>query len=245
MKVMETIPYRRTKLHIRTIPKGTLLFRIVKRPIDDLRGVKLEDGTRCLTPNYSVYFYPNPWAGKMALDLWVTTEKTVKVYMLTKDIKILWLLKPSKYSRIAKNTRRIFVKQCSKVPQGCLPKKGVGYNPCFSETMIKKYPDVVGYAAIAPNDARRLNEKLRETRKLHKYFREAEDEFGSHSVPEIALHPLTSRPSKDVITKDSDVLENNYKLIKVLPANEWDVLTKYMDDHAVYNPDTFFYTYKE
>ena len=246
MKVMETIPYRRTKLHIKTIPKGTLLFRYVKKPIDDLRGPLLPDGKRCITPHFHTFFYPNPFVAKLSLEMWSKDDKTVKVYILTKDVKILWLLKPSKYSRIQKNTKRSFIKQCSKTVKGCLPKDLVAYNPCFSDTLVKKHPDIVGFAAIAPNDARRLRDGLSKVgTRVRRFFISAKDEFGSVSVPEIALSPLTLRPSHDVITTDTDVLENNYKVIDILPANKWDILIKFMERHAVFNPNTFFYTYKE
>ena len=246
MKVMETIPYRRTKLHVKTIPKGTLLFRYVKKPIDDLRGPLLPDGKRCLTPHYHAFFYPNPFAAKLSLELWTKDQKIVRIYILTKDVKILWLLKPSKYSRIQKNTKRSFVKKCSKTRKGCLPKDLLAYNPCFSDTLIKNHPEIVGFAAIAPNDARRLKEGLSNIgMKIRRFFVNTNDEFGSSSIPEIALHPLTLRPSKDVITTDTDVLENNYKMIGSLSTNKWDDLIKFMQDHAVFNPETFFYTYKE
>lgn len=243
---METIPYRNTKLHVKTFPKGTLLFRLVKRPLDDQRGVLLKDGTRCLTPNYNVYFYPNPFVGKMALEKWLSDYKTVTVYILTKDVKVLWLLKPSKYTRTTKNTRKNFIKKCSLVPQGCLPRKGDSYNPCLSDTMVAKYPDVVGMVSLSPNDAKRTRQKVpRATRKIRSYFKNAVDNMGIDSVPEIILHPLAKRPAKDVTVSDKDVLENNYKLLTTIPVDSVEKMTRFMDEHAVYNPDTFFYNYKE
>jgi len=246
MKVMETVPYRKTKLNVKTFPAGTLLFRLVLRPEDDLRGVRLKDGTRCLTPNYNVYFYPNPFAGKMALGKWLAQYKTVTIYVLTRDVKVLWLLKPSKYTRTTKNTKRNFIKKCSDVPQGCLPKKGESFNPCLSNTMVEKYPDIVGMVSLSPNDARRIRESLpRATRKIRSYFHSATDNMKIESVPEIILHPLSKRPAKDVITSDNDMLENNYKQLRSIPTDSIEKLTQFMDKHAVYNPETFFYTYKE
>ena len=57
---MEEIPYRNTKILIQTIPKGTLIFRAAEAVENDLRGVPLGDGTRCIIPNFNVFFYPNP-----------------------------------------------------------------------------------------------------------------------------------------------------------------------------------------
>jgi len=243
---MESVQYRKTNLNVQIFPKGTLLFRLVKQPTDDVRGVLVKEGTRCITPNYNVYFYPNPFAGKMALEKWLAEYKTVTVYVLTKDVKVLWLLSPSKYTRTTKNTKRNFIKKCSSVPKGCLPRKGDSYNPCLSDTMVAKYPDIVGIVSLSPNDARRIREKLpRATRKVRSYFRSAKDNLKIESVPELILHPLAKRPAKDVLVSETDVLENNYKQLKTIPVDNLDTLTEFMDKHAVYNPDTFFYNYKE
>jgi hypothetical protein len=90
------------------------------------------------------------------------------------------------------------------------------YNPCFSDTIIKKYPDVVGMMAIAPPDAERAREGLKRlTRKVRKYFHEASDFANSYSPPELILHPLRKVSSKDVIVKPDDKLENNFQMIKI------------------------------
>jgi len=243
---METVPYRNTKLTVKTIPKGTLLFRLVKNPKDDMRGVLLKDGTRCITPNYNVFFYPNPFVGKLALNVWVKDFNTITTYVLTKDVKVLWLLKPSKYSRVTKNTKRNFIKRCSKVPQGCLPRPYVAYNPCVSDTIIEKYPDVVGMMALAVGDAARVRDAMKnKTVRNKRFYHLADDSAGVHSIPEMILHPLTKRPQKDVVTTESDKLENNYKILKTFKTQDEEKLRNFMDKHAEYNPDTFFYTYKE
>jgi len=41
------------------------------------------------------------------------------------------------------------------------------------------------------------------------------------------------------------VLENNYKLLTKINVNDEAKLLKFMDQHAVYNPDTFYYNYTE
>jgi hypothetical protein len=244
---METIPYRRSKLHIKTFPKGTLLFRLVKNPEDDIRGPKLADGSRCLTPHYHAFFYPNPFMGKLSIDLWASYYNKIHVYKTTKDIRVLSLLLPSKYSRTHKATRRTFIKRCKKAPQGCLPKPLKGYDPCFSETMVKKHPDIVGIMSIATNDRRRLDNNLKNKthRRNLKYYHNAQDVDGNNAPPEVAIHPMTSRPSKDVITTSEDEIENNYKLLKTFKTADEDSLRSFMDKHTVYNPDTYYYVYKE
>jgi hypothetical protein len=246
MKVMETIPYRNSKIHIKTIPKGTLMFRMVKKPIDDVRGPLLPDGTRCIIPNWHVFFYPNPFIGKVALGIWTAKLENIYAYILTRDIKVVWLLSPSKYTRNTKNTARTFLKRCIKVPKGCLPRKLDWYNPCFSDTIIKNFPDVVGMMAIAAPDAERAKQgQKRLTRRVCKHFHNATDSAGSSSPPELILHPLKTVSPKDVIVQPDDVLENNFKVIKRFKCRNTNELLKFMETHAVYNPDTFFYTYKE
>lgn len=239
---METVLYRRKKLEVKTIPKGTLLFRLVESPEDDVRGVPLADGTRCLTPNQNVFFYPNPFVAKLALAGWVNNFKTVTVYKLVRDVKVLWLLLPSKNTRAMKSTKRNFITRCSNVPKGCLTKPRNPYDPCLSSTLIKKYPDIVGMASIAITDAARLKENLKRnsTRRVRKYMKPAKDASGVESVPELSLHPLSQRPQKDVIVHEGDVLDNNYQKVGQYNLADEATLSKLLDS-AHFNPETFFY----
>jgi hypothetical protein len=246
-KVMEGIPYRRSKILIQTVPKGTLLFRKTSRPTDDLRGVKLDDGTRCIHRNYNVFFYPNPFTVEHTLSEWIGGPFKMVVFQLEHDIKVIRLLKPSKYHRNTKNTKRNFIKTCRKVDKGCLPKKIRGYDPCLSDGFMTSHPDIVGMMAIAPGDAKRLDVGLNKKTMKNKlkYFHIAEDSVGSKSVPELALHPLRTRPAKDLIVKDGDDLENNYKMLKIFKSTQDTELREFMDKHTVYDPETFFYRYVE
>jgi hypothetical protein len=244
---MEEIPYRNTKLLLQTIPKGTLLFRLVKRSLNDTRGVPLDDGTRCIIPNYNVFFYPNPFVIKLALGKWLKTEdlgEYVHVYILTHDIKVLKLIKPSKYSRGHKKTKRNFIKTCSTVPKGCMPNSLSRYDPCLSDTIISKYPYVVGIMGIPAADSKDLKKSLKKTSKRIKNFlKMTDDSLGVHGIPELVLHPLVKRPSQQIIVKDTDVLENNYKLLTKININNEAKLLNFMDKHTTYNPDTFYYNY--
>jgi hypothetical protein len=235
------VPYRRTKLLIKTIPKGTLLFRYTKTPQNDVRGIPVDSG-RCVTPNFNVFFHPNPYIGyHLYQEYRKEIGDTVYAYVLTHDIKVLWLLEPSPYSRMTRK-KKTFIKECSRVPKGCMPRPGNAYDPCFSDTMIKKYPDIVGMIALAPGDDKLLRkaEKRGITRKAKSYFHKARDSFGIHAVPELILHPFSKRPSKDVIIHENDKIENNYKLLKKMNYSEVDSFMT----RAVYDPQTYFYTYK-
>jgi hypothetical protein len=106
--------------------------------------------------------------------------------------------------------------------------------------MIKKYPDVVGMITLALTDTVRLKKSKNKTRKVQKYFHTASDNSGISGIPEMILHPLRKRPSKDILVHESDTLENNYSLLKTFTRNE-EQLRKFMDKHTRYNPDTYFF----
>lgn len=236
---MEEIPYRNTKLLLKTIPKGTVLFRLSKDTENDLRGVSLDDGTRCLTPNFNVFFHPNPFIGfYLYKDYLKDIGKTVNVYELTKDIKVLSLVKPSKHSRMTMRNKT-FITRCSTVKQGCLPRKGNSYDPCVSKTIIQKFPEVVGMLVLAPGDNKLKKNFKNMNPKILSYFHKAEDSFNINEVPELILHPLSKRPSENVIVHSEDSLDLNYKLLKKIPYNE-DSLLKFMKK-LTFNPETYFF----
>jgi hypothetical protein len=248
---MDTIPYRNGKIMVKTIPKGTLLFRLVNRiNKDETRGVKIAEDERCIIPNHNVFFYPNPFAASIGLNTWASNSKNMLVFVLEKDVKVMWLLKPSKYSRLTKNTKRNFIKRCSTIKRGCMPDKKTGmlaaYNPCVSDTMIKKFPDVVGIITVAVGDAYRFKEGMVNLKpKKSKYFHLAEaEEPKIPSIPELILHPLATRPQKELRVHPEDKLDNNYSLLKKFSLNDEATIIKFMENHAVYNPDTFFYQFK-
>ena len=79
---------------------------------------------------------------------------------------------------------------------------------------------------------------------MRRFFKNAEDRFGTKTIPELSLHPLVLRPSKDVITKEGDPLENNYSLLRKFDRRDKKSIINFMDTKTVYNPDTFFYMLK-
>ena len=249
---METVPYKHTELLVKTIPKGTLLFRLTKSSKTDVRGVMKEDGTRCILPNHNVFFYPNPFVGKYALSEFVKSKDfpEITVFILNHDVKVFWLLDPSKYSRKDKNRKRFFMKRCSTVKQGCVDKKRVQglhapYNPCLSDTIIKKYPNIVGMMGIAFGDAERVNTAFRnKTVRNKQYYNFAKDSSGTQSIPELILHPLSQRNQTPLIVKSGDRLNGNYSELIRLPTQDESVLADFMEKHAVYNPDTYTYLFK-
>lgn len=250
---MESITWRSTEIPIKTIPKGTLLFRLSKFQKDDLRGILKQDGTRCILPNHNVFFYPNPFVGKHALSDFVKSKdyKDITVYVLKHDVKVIWLLNPSPFSRVDKNRKKFFMKRCDTMKKGCLDKVvktglHAAYNPCLSDTMIKKYPDVVGIIGIAFGDSKRVDAAYKNKTLRHKkFYRFASDASSTTSIPELILHPLTKRNDKPLIVNQGDTIDTNYKELARFPTNNEEKAAAFMEKHAVYNPETFFYTYKE
>lgn len=240
--------YRRSPIMVTTIPKGTLLFRMVVHPEDDVKGVLLNSGKRCITPNYNVYFHPNPFIGSFALKEFIGEYgKTISVYILKHDVKVLKLIKPSKHTRRDKNNNT-FIKRCSTVKKGCLPKKGREWDPCMSPALIKNYPDVVGMLAISIGDnaayKRALKSKL-VTQKVKTYINPVTDAREVTGIPELILHPLKTRPQTDIISDDSVVHDTNYELITKFNRQDTEKILSFMKRHATYDPETHFYTYKQ
>lgn len=244
----ESIPYRNSKLLIKTIPKGTLLFRYTKTPTNDTSGVPISETERCITPNFNVYFHPTPFVG-----YYMYKEKyteimgdTVSIYILKNDIKVLLLIKPSQYTRLDRIKKRNFLKPCSTVRKGCMPTKGKSYDTCVSDTIIQKHPEIVGYLGISVGDNKLLREAISRgiPRKTMKHIKRVKDASKHDGIPELSLHPLTRRPSKDILVHEKDKLETNYKLLKSMKYNE-EKLHKFMDEHAKFDSETNFYTYIE
>jgi hypothetical protein len=244
---MESVPYRNTKLPVKTIPKGTLMFRLTKFPENDIRGVPLEDGTRCITPHFKTFFYPNPFASELAFEKYLHEfDKNLYVYILTHDIKVFNLVSPSPYTRRDKTRKNFFLKRCSTVKRGCLPRQLNDYDACFSDTIIKKYPNVVGYLGNVFSDTVQMKRNLNksENLKYKKYFHYANDATNVKSVPELAIYPLVERSPKDIIINSEDKLENSYKLFKTFNRNDKKSIMTFMDKHTEYDPETFYFTYK-
>jgi hypothetical protein len=239
----ETVLYRRSPIMVKTIPKGTLLFRISKDQKSDTHGVLLDNGTRCITPTYNVFFHPNPFVGHYIYKKYEhEIGNRLHIYVLKHDVKVILLLNPSKYNRLDYK-KGTFIKPCSTMRKGCMPKKGKPYDPCFSPTFIKQNPDIVGMIANSAGDIK-LMKKATIPQKISKTFRKAKDSFGIETVPELILHPLKSRSSTNVIAKDGDSLDTNYELLRSSVYNERE-MRDFMDKHAIYNPETYFYTYKQ
>jgi hypothetical protein len=233
------IKYRNKEIPILTLKKGTLLFRYSKNNLTDLRGVPIDSEHTCLNSNYNVFFHPNPFVGKYMLRQFKNVEK-INIYKTLADLKIIMLIKPSPFTRGHRKSKRNFIKNCSDTRKGCFDRKYKASDPCLSDTIIEKYPDITGMIGFAKTDARMLDRFIKNISPSNmKYMHFVEDINGVKSIPEIILYPLKTRNPKDIIINNSEKLDNAYELISEFP---YDVvkLREFMNK-AKYNPETYCY----
>lgn len=236
--------YRNRPIPVLTVPKGTLLFRKTDTPENDTHGIPTADGRRCVTPHFQVFFYANPFTADIALAKFTDLKGDIHVYRTTRDLKVVQLFGESPYSRDTRKTARQFIRECSKTKRGCMPREGKSYDACFSDTFIKKHPDIVGMIGISRADGFRVRNALTRNKTLRnkkKYFHMETDANGAQGPPELSLHPFATRPSKSVYN-DTET-ERNFEHVSVLKTDA--EKTAFMNAHTVYDPKTTFYVFRE
>jgi hypothetical protein len=242
---MEIVKYKNHKIYLDTIPKGTLLFRVVPDKEDDFTGVSIGN-KKCIPPQYNVFFYFNPFVTE-SQPRWYESIKTMEVYELEKDIKVVLLLKPSPDtrgdSRYKTTKTKTFMVPCNKTRKSCL--KGRPYDPCFEEGFIKKFPNVVGYIGVGRNDSLELKAYMKTSLKpVIDYIQIAEDRRGVTGTPELVLYPLQERNLKDILISNPDewiqTQHFNYKHLKSVPHNQKDLLN-FINNNTTRDQTTGYY----
>ena len=231
-----------TPVYVTTLPKGTVLYRGVEtldKLYDDLYGVRTEDGSYCLPPEYNVFFYPFPFA-----DVIVGNEggySHILVYVTLHDIKLATFLSPSPMIRGDRLHGQGPITSCDKInPHGC-GLAGRDYDPCFKPDFRAAHPDVSGMIGIADMDRRTFLEIVNDFKQgtpLRKYFNQYVSAYTDRSyrpgIPEVILHPLVARGGADTLTPrdteieawyDTHVDTASYSLWRVLPREDKDILT--------------------
>jgi len=242
---MEIVKYKHHKIYLDTIPKGTLLFRVVPEKEDDLTGVSVGN-KKCIPPQYNVFFYFNPFVTE-SQPRWYESIKTMEVYQLEKDVKVVLLLQPSPDSRgdsrYKTKKTKTFMITCNKTRKSCL--KGRPYDPCFEEGFIKKFPNVVGYIGVGRNDSLELKAYMKTSlQPVIDYIQIAEDARGVTGTPELVLYPLQERNLKDIVISNPDewiqTQHFNYKHLQSLPHNQKDLL-QFIQNHTTRDQTTGYY----
>lgn len=140
-----------------TIPKGTVLFRGFTMYAEnafftELFGKISVDGLGyCVDNHQNVFFYPAPFVSDVVSDYPIHA-----IYIVQYDLDIVLLTYPSTSSRGDKNTNPPesgFV-TCNKISEydSCGHKRP-DYDACLSTLLLKEYPHIKGYIALAKEDA--------------------------------------------------------------------------------------------
>jgi hypothetical protein len=241
-----------------TVPKNTLLFRVVNEPVTDYAGVKLTHdivndiyndkvNSYCIPKEYNVFFYTSPFIVD-GLPQWFSSFKTIEVYAVNYDIKILSMIGNSKYNRSIRTTDNGVATSCNKITDSCL-KSGRYYDLCLTEQLIKSRSDVLGWTAITKNDAKKfMKEYDNFDQDVKKYVQVGKDNRGVVGPVEIALYPLKKRKDNNVFISDVDTWlkqkDNfNYRHIITLDRDKKKII-EFMDRYAELNENTKFYEYK-
>lgn len=200
------------------LPKGTLLFRgmnSVQKLTSDYAGIA-NGNSFCLNKNFNVFFYPYPFIADV-----VGNYGNLGAYFTRKDIKILKLVSPSKFSRADRNVNKGGIISCDKIPDFCNI-KGRDYDPCIDYSKVPE--DVSGMVAIAKIDADELfNNKSDYQDYYNKYFATFKDSRGVTGVPEIILHPRIDKTERNETITDFKEWYNinkadlNFSHLHILP----------------------------
>lgn len=141
------------------LPKGTVLFRGMDLYTDkphpeyiftDLFGSQDEDGYYCTDPYENKFFYPAPLVSDS-----VNRYSIHSIYITNYDLEIILLLLPSELSRSSRGTANSPVLRCSDISdKDSCGKSRKPYDPCLSPMILKEFPFIQGYIAIAEKDTR-------------------------------------------------------------------------------------------
>jgi hypothetical protein len=193
------------------LPKGTVLFRGFEMkhgttldttvPFTELFGRQDAYGEYCVDPHHNTFFYPAPFM----VDV-VNRYSIHAIYITNYDLELVLMIQPSTRTRDARGAiDKAPYSSCTDIStiDEC-GKKRIHHDPCLSSLLLKEFPGIHGYIAIAQNDAGHFE---------HGYFPYmlkydttcaksvapfvVENARGLQSVPEIVLYPYHVRTSYD------------------------------------------------
>jgi hypothetical protein len=159
-------------------------------------------GGYCVDPHHNTFFYPAPFM----VDA-VNRYSIHAIYLTNYDIELVLMVRPSLRTRNAGGSiHSAPYSQCTDIAS--VNKCGIDMihdDPCLSPLLIKEFPNIHGFIAIAGNDASQfkhgifkiMHEEDTESAKSIAPF-VVENARGLQSVPEIALYPYHVRISDEV-----------------------------------------------
>jgi hypothetical protein len=226
------------------LPQGTLLFRVVDEPMTDFTGVKVEDGSYCIPPQYNVFFYFDPFSAEIFPE-YLGMIPTVEVYKLKHTVKIVSMVAPSTLTKAQRISGKGVVKSCNKTRRSCL--KGREYDACLSETFIAKYPDVVGWIGLGRSDSTKLLKEIKSgvLQDKAEYIHLLKDSRGVKGSPELALYPLRERQMQDInIDNPAEWMQNqdfNFEHVASLSRDK-KTLVDFLTTNARFVQGSWYYS---
>lgn len=239
--------FAKKKVPLIELPKGTLLFRVVPDKTTDFTGVKVEDGSYCIPPQYNVFFYFDPFSAEIFPE-YLGDIPTIEVYKLKHTVKIVSMVSPSPLTKAQRMTSKGVIKSCNKTRRSCL--KGREYDACLSETFIEKYPSVVGWIGLGRSDSTKLMKEIKSgvLQDKTEFIHLLKDSRGVKGSPELAIYPLKERQMQDInIDNPAEWMKNqdfNFEHVVTLNRDK-DTLVNFLTSRATFVDGKWYYSYKE
>jgi len=194
-----------------TIPKGTVLFRKSKDINSDYCGYP--DGTKPnhynAPPDTNVFFYFYPFYSDTVE---CANRGTNKMFTLTQDVKLLNLTYPSTINResVTNSTEH------DNIAVSCDQKSDFGhrYDPCISDDLLRRYPDVMGILDIARFNAEQ-HVLIYYNKKLPSVYSVLWEDSMMKGSPEIILYPFQERFMTEIhhSIEECEKIPKNYELL--------------------------------
>jgi hypothetical protein len=170
-------------------------------PFTELFGRQDDEGHYCVDPQHNTFFYPAPFM----VDV-VNRYSIHAIYLTNYDVELVLMVRPSLHTRNARGS--VSSSPYSHCTDGTLNKCGkrmIHHDPCLTPLLIKEFPNIHGYIAIAANDASRFKhgifkvmyeDNIESAKSIAPFV--VENALGLQSVPEIVLYPYHVRISDEV-----------------------------------------------
>lgn len=171
-------------------------------PFTELFGRQDDEGHYCVDPHHNTFFYPAPFMTDV-----VNRYSIHTIYLTNYDVELVLMVKPSSRTRNARGAiNSAPYSHCTDI--GAVNKCGIkmiDHDPCLSPLLIKEFPNIHGYIAIAGNDASRFKhgiykimyeENIESAKSMAPFV--VENARGLQSVPEVVIYPYHVRISDEM-----------------------------------------------
>jgi hypothetical protein len=189
-----------------TVPKGTILFRGINFEnehdylsiFNDLLGYKTGKYFG-IDSNMNVFFYPVPYVSDS-----VKIYDIHIMYITQYDVELLLMINPSNISRENKenDTYNKIITTCINLSKRnkCGQEMST-LDPCFTDDLLKRFPQIDGYIGIAEQDASLFTRKYTNIIEKYRDINKAKqilpsilmNSRGITGIPEIVIHPYRFR----------------------------------------------------